>query len=672
MTVCKLSNSDFLKATRGNLIDVDHQISLTSKHRSESHQLTPINHSLLLSSGYQQFLALGPQKIPLEPIERKLTRFAKQCLSRAKRQSLQEILNEMEAAGREVPQSDDLFEAIKRMRHVDEKRDHAIDLVVKALLEVGLLGEDRIKKAEKVFADNYVKQRTAELQSKVEESLSVMQSELKRAEQDLANIQAKIRREESNHRETLERELAEERDRANKEIAADREEFAMQKKELKRQQDVLQKNLEKVTEDLREAGDDVVNRFLTIAPLIKSLDFGKGRSTIEGPPTELPNVAVVEGEGFTPPRFTQNLAAVSEPLGEPAFFERFCLLVEESGFTYRQVDLQRLHLSVKCGDITVLGGPSGTGKSSLAALYGRALMGDDFSDRPTDCLMVNVNPSWMDIRDLLGHLNTVERRFYPAETGVFQYLVAAQEEHLACGFTSGLYCVCLDEMNLSQVEHYFSDILLALEREGNNRYLQCFSAESIDKMCAFRRWSKVNISPAVRFLGTVNFDETTRVLSDRFLDRVNLIRLDSTALPTSPKLANSTFAKTRGRMVTLGDFASWSVDNALPPSIGALLDQMRPLLTQLGCPISPRVYRAICRFVGSSPSVMSQESAFDVQIAQRIIPKIRGLVRRHQLDAIDKLAKLVQGSSVCQFEETFPLIEEARNAATTSSWDFDG
>lgn len=672
MTVYKIANADFLKAAGGNLLTLNDRVSLTSNRRAENYQLVAVSHSFLFPAGYQQALALGPEKIPLEPIERKLTRFAKQCLSRAKRQELQEILTQLETAGREMPQTDDFVEAVKRMRQVNEKQDLAINLVVKALLEVGLLGEDRIQKAEKAFAEKYVQQRTAELQAKVEESLSGTRSELKRAEQALASIQAKSGREELKQREKLERELAVEREKAFKEIAAERDEFAMQKLELKRQQDVLQKNLEKVTADLREAGDDVVNRFLTIAPLIKSLDFGKGRPTVEESPAENTSVATTEREVFAPPRFTRKSAADADPLAEDAFFERFSRLVEESGFTYRQVDLQRLHLSVKCGDITVLGGPSGTGKSSLAALYARALLGDESSDRPADCLMVNVNPSWMDIRDLLGHLNTLERRFYPAETGVFQYLVTAQEEHRECGAASGLYCVCLDEMNLSQVEHYFSDILQALERESDNRFVQCFSAESADKHCAFRGWGKVKISPAVRFLGTVNFDETTRVLSDRFLDRINLIRLDSTALPTSPKSANGTFARARGRMVTLGDFASWSVDTALPSEIGVLLDQLRPLLNQLGCPLSPRAYRAICRFVGSAASVMSKERAFDVQIAQRIVPKIRGLVRRQQLDAIDKLAQLIRSSPVCQFEETFPLIEEARNSASASSWDLEG
>jgi len=65
----------------------------------------------------------------------------------------------------------------------------------------------------------------------------------------------------------------------------------------------------------------------------------------------------------------------------------------------------------------------------------------------------------MDTKDLLGHLNTIDGRYYPAESGLFQYLVFAHEEYRARGQESGIWLTCLDEMNLSQVEHYFGDFI---------------------------------------------------------------------------------------------------------------------------------------------------------------------------------------------------------------------
>src|SRR5205823_11683225 len=105
--------------------------------------------------------------------------------------------------------------------------------------------------------------------------------------------------------------------------------------------------------------------------------------------------------------------------------------------------------------LTVLAGASGTGKSSLPMLYARALAGEEIHEGRPGCLMVNVNPSWMDFRDLIGHLNTLDGRFYPAESGLFQQIICAWEEYRRSGSETGIYVSCLDEMNLSQVEHYF-------------------------------------------------------------------------------------------------------------------------------------------------------------------------------------------------------------------------
>ena len=274
------------------------------------------------------------------------------------------------------------------------------------------------------------------------------------------------------------------------------------------------------------------------------------------------------------------------------------------------------------------------------------------------------------MRRCIGHTNTVEGRFYPAETGLFQYIICAQEESGQKGPQTGLYLACLDEMNLSQVEHYFSDFMMVAEREGAARVIQCFSAASVGNHCPFKNWSSVKLSPAMRFVGTVNFDETTRLLSDRFLDRVNLIQLRPGKLPALSG-QGSLDPKVKGRMVTLADFQKWSGGEVLPSNIASLLDEMRPVLNDLGCPISPRVYRAICRFVGSCSPLLTPASAFDTQVAQRLLPRIRSLVTKRQLDALDRLLKLMNQNSSCSFDETIPLLDEARQTSLGRDWNQD-
>jgi hypothetical protein len=233
--------------------------------------------------------------------------------------------------------------------------------------------------------------------------------------------------------------------------------------------------------------------------------------------------------------------------------------------------------------------------------------------------------------------------------------------------SSGIHTICLDEMNLAQVEHYFSDFMMLLEREDQHRELECFSAEFTRATCTFRDWSKIRLSPALRVVGTVNFDETTRLISDRFLDRANLIQLRPGPLPDVALSGSVSFAKATGPTVRLRDFQRWTRHDALPTRLARLVDDLRPILGQIGVPMSPRIYRALCRFVSSSKDLITPGEAFDVQFAQRVIPKIRGLVSTRQLDALDSLSALIEKSEL-SFSESAPLINDIRNQASSRSW----
>jgi energy-coupling factor transporter ATP-binding protein EcfA2 len=663
MTICEWDQIDSDNTAAGHCLVVSENVSQTPRRRSETSPLTTVRRTLLLSPGCEKMLAGNPKRLVLQAVDRRLMHYAKQLMTRAKRQQLRQLLEELELTGQEAEDVGDLG----RIRRTSDRLDAALDSAARALLESGFLGEDRVARAEMALGEKYVQERTAELQAKIEEQLATKREELRRVDADLQGIRAKLDQEEIKSRTRMDEELASKVAKIEAELKRDREEMERRKGELVRQESVLQKNLENVTKRLRESGDDVVNQFLTIAPLLGVLGLGRERAEQVDPSGQVGKSEEDAPAAFEmPPYATGARAGVDAPLSEQEFFDRFCQVVADSGFSYPQADLQRFHVSVKCGELTVLAGPSGTGKSSLPALYSRALLGSEAGGERPGCLMVNVNPSWIDSRDLLGHMNTLDGRFYPAESGLFQHLICAQEEYKAKGSATGVYTVCMDEMNLSQIEHYFSDFMMVLEREESTRVVQCFSREVAGSRCPFRAWGYVSLSPALRFIGTVNVDETTRLLSDRFLDRVNYIDLTPPALPAIAGPAGR-LATAGGRMVVLADLEAWRTDSALPAELGSLLDQIRPQLNAMSCPISPRVYRAICRFVSSAGPVMTAAKAFDAQVAQRILPRVRGLVTRRQMEALDTLLRLLGQSSACSFELSLPLLQLAREAAATRS-----
>lgn len=669
--VYQFEQTAFKRAAQELLVVAREDVSLNTQRRSESAQFKSIAVELLLSAGFERCLETNPQERLLKPVEQRLLGFAKELLSRKNRQDLQKLLRELEVAGRESANAKELAALVGHYKSMIASQDEALEQVTKALLESGLVGDDRIERAQKTFAEAYVKERSAELEAKIQEGTAAKTAELRQIEAQLRDLKSRLAKEEEKRRAQFERELAGLKSKNDAALGAERALLEKQKADFARDQRTLKQNLEQVTRELRERGDEVLNRYLTIMPLLGS------SSRISGQLAAIPDTSGLADSKPAAKRVFELPAYVSggtsptdEHVKEEEFFDRFQRLVTSRGFVYRLLDLQRFHLSVKCGELTVLGGPSGIGKSSLPGIYVEALFGSEAPARP-GCRMINVNPSWMEGRDLLGHLNALEGRFYPAESGLFQHLVYAHEEFVAKSKSSALYVACLDEMNLSQIEHYFSDFMMVLERDGPSRSIQCFASEAAGPDCQFKRWSTVMLSPALRFVGTVNFDETTRLLSDRFLDRVNLIELNASSLPSSSATGSRQPSSTAGPMVTLSDFEAWTHEGALPSDIGLLVDSMRPILARIGAPLSPRGYRAICRLVNSAAPLLSPAKAFDVQIAQRVVPRIRGLVSKQQLQALDSLIKLLSESNITAFDESLPMLQVKRESAISTGWDME-
>jgi hypothetical protein len=147
-TVYQIASEGFRDVTQGMRYPLSTSVSHSHHRRSECFDLISVKHELLLSHGFEQILSQNPNKLMLEPIDRKLVRFAKQCLTRKKRQGLRKLLDELEVTGAETEEAEELVEAIQRIKRVTEHQDAALETVSKALVDSGILGEDRLRRAE--------------------------------------------------------------------------------------------------------------------------------------------------------------------------------------------------------------------------------------------------------------------------------------------------------------------------------------------------------------------------------------------------------------------------------------------------------------------------------------------------------------------------------------------
>lgn len=620
----------------------------------------------MTAGGIDRFLESCEGKwLQLEPLDESLVRLSRGILTRKRKQELGALLSELRESAATAEDPALLLERISKVDSSTSRFADGIGKVVDAMLETGMINQQAIEEAKKRHAEAFIESQSAELQAEIEEQINQAKEEYRQTSNELASLNKALLATRTKATMELERDLAAMRKDAEAELKLEREHLDLLRSELDDKQESLKNDLEQATKSFTESSDAVVNRFLTIAPILRKAGMlglseqNAANGTSEPPPRVRPPQSfsipqtIFEGSGNTE----------EENMTEKSFFDRLTELVKNAGFSYSRDDLARFHLSVKCGGLTIIAGNSGTGKSSLATLYARALAGSEFSpDRP-DYLMINVNPSWMDIRDLLGHLNTLEGRYFPAESGLYQHLICAQEEIKRAAGSSAIYPICFDEMNLAQVEHYFNDFMQLLEKSSGHRKIRCFSQEVISPECPFRNWPTLDISPAVRFVGTVNFDETTRRLSDRLLDRANLVSMGAGELPALVAGADSSSITCEGSRVTLSDFQRWVRDAALPTSLATIFTSIRVPLQRLGCPVSARGYRATCRFVASSDKILGAEAALDIQVTQRLLSRVRNLVSKDQFEALDDL-ELILTKSPCGFDRSLEKISEIRSAET--------
>lgn len=175
-------------------------------------------------------------------------------------------------------------------------------------------------------------------------------------------------------------------------------------------------------------------------------------------------------------------------------------------------DIRVLLGGLAMSQLHVFQGISGTGKTSLAKAFAKAMGGF--------CTDIAVQAGWRDRDDLLGHYNAFEKKFY--EKDCLQALYQAQTPR----WDDTCNVILLDEMNLSRPEQYFSEFLSALEKNDHTERLISLHEHSLDNAPKGLIGKRQILVPRnVWFIGTANHDETTNELADKTYDRSHVMTL---------------------------------------------------------------------------------------------------------------------------------------------------
>lgn len=170
---------------------------------------------------------------------------------------------------------------------------------------------------------------------------------------------------------------------------------------------------------------------------------------------------------------------------------------------YYKTEMIRLFISALASTkLVILQGISGTGKTSLAYAWGKFLKHDS--------CVASVQPSWRDRTELFGYFNEFTKKFN--ETEVLKELYEAS-------YTDDIYTVILDEMNISRVEYYFAEMLSILEMPNKDEWIVELVSSSWPDDPKNIKEGKLKIPPNTWYIGTINNDDSTFMVTDKVYDR---------------------------------------------------------------------------------------------------------------------------------------------------------
>ena len=187
----------------------------------------------------------------------------------------------------------------------------------------------------------------------------------------------------------------------------------------------------------------------------------------------------------------------------PEFVELFRNFAASQLKLYYTTDMIRLFISALASTkLVILQGISGTGKTSLAYAWGKFLKHDS-------CI-ASVQPSWRDRTELFGYFNEFTKRFN--ETEVLKEMYVA-------GYTDDVYTVILYEMNISRVEYYFAEMLSILEMPNKDEWIVEIVPSAWKNDPVHLMEGKIKIPPNMWYIGTINNDDSTFMVTDKVYDR---------------------------------------------------------------------------------------------------------------------------------------------------------
>ena len=511
--------------------------------------------------------------------------------------------------------------------------------------------------------------------------------------------------------------------------------FQNELQEAKRQIDERKREVEDLTESINSKNDDLGEIIEKIK--IKAQEFEEKNAIINGLDNNREalekiileknkEIKILEEFGFEfgsgkKNSHSQSMSYNYTELIKPILDQKIAVEIEAGLEHYQSIGmrvLDRFFSACFTGQLIILSGPSGTGKTTLPKVVAELMGGE--------CIVIPVQPNWTDQQDLFGFYNFMEHRY-------------VSTEFLDCLIEAGNnpekpYFIVLDEMNLAHIEYYFANFLSKMELRDNNvlqksdkeddgrihlysdsvdrelksRYLDELRGIFVDsgiaaeletvntdkmedlldqktasgkvlremindvkeKNTLYQEWlikyrsfreqmcrfpSSIPLPINVQIVGTINMDDTTKGISPKVLDRSYVIEIpEYQDVEADEKLIGNYMPAENGKEV-----------RTITEQIECIMSFVNAVneCHTLKLRFSKRLHDRFARMVRSvyGESGNCSDDFVDDFILSKILPAARGIRTMIDSGAHEKLMNVVKGQEYSDLKHTIAKIEKMYN-----------
>lgn len=292
---------------------------------------------------------------------------------------------------------------------------------------------------------------------------------------------------------------------------------------------------------------------------------------------------------------------------------------------YYDINLIRLFVaSLASNKLIILEGISGTGKTSLAYAFGSFLA--------NETTVASVQPSWRDSTEIFGYFNEFTKKFN--ETEILESMYEAQ-------YSDEIFITLLDEMNISRVEYYFAEMLSVLELPNKKDWVVELVPNVWPDDPVKLDEGKLKIPENMWYVGTINNDDSTFMITDKVYDRAMPIAIDDkceefSAPDTEPLKVSYTYLQSK--------FDEASTNYAVSEeNLDKIAKLDRYVIDHFRLAFGNRIVKQLKDFVPSYVACGGDEIAgIDYLIAHKILRKFDQLNLAYIKDEIDGLINYLE------------------------------